>query len=132
MHWNGVNIVDIARDFLNSNGAPKRTDVVVKPQEAVKPQVNSDFAESLRAAVSDLNGCSQRGLAERFDSTNGASSLLMPFGGRRQLTPIKAMASRVPVEGGESETASVMAYGFDPVVSTASPYRGAYLAGLSY
>ena len=128
MHWNGRIIVDVSREFLNSNGAPKHTDVVVEKQTR-EPSVGwLDFPKALRDAVSDLNGCSQRGLAERFDSTNGASSLLMPFGGSRQLTPAQAMASRVPVEGGESDTASVMAYGFDPVISERSPYRGAYLA----
>ncbi len=128
MHWNGADIVDIARDFLNSNGAPKHTDVVVSAQDKADAAVEPDFAEGMRAMASDLNLCSQRGLAERFDSTNGASSLLMPFGGARQLTPIQAMASRIPVEGGESDTASVMAYGFDPTVSEKSPWRGAYLA----
>ena len=128
MHWNGRDIVDIARSFLNSNGAPKRTDVVVEKQEKTPSVDRPDFLKAMRDAVSDLNGCSQRGLAERFDSTNGASSLLMPFGGKRQLTPAQAMASRIPVEGTESDTASVMAYGFDPVISEMSPYRGAYLA----
>ncbi len=128
MNWNGVNIVNIARDFLNSNGAPKHTDVTVAKQDKADAAVKTGFAEGMRAMASDLNLCSQRGLAERFDSTNGASSMLMPFGGARQLTPIQAMASRVPVEGGESDTASVMAYGFDPFISEKSPYRGAYLA----
>ena len=128
MHWNGRTIVDVAREFLNSNGAPKHTDVAVKAQDKGQKPVNVGFAEGLRAMASDLNLCSQRGLSERFDSTNGASSLLMPFGGRRQLTPIQAMASRVPVEGAESGTASVMAYGFDPEISEKSPWRGAYLA----
>ncbi len=128
MNWNGVNIVNIARDFLNSNGAPKHTDVTVAKQDKADAPVKAGFAEGMRAMASDLNLCSQRGLAERFDSTNGASSMLMPFGGARQLTPIQAMASRVPVEGGESDTASVMAYGFDPFISEKSPYRGAYLA----
>jgi len=128
MHWNGADIVNISRAFLNSNGAPKRTDAHVAAHAAVKSPEKPEFAAGMRAVVSELNGCSQRGLAERFDSTNGASSLLMPFGGRRQLTPAQAMASRIPVEGGESETASVMAYGFDPFVSEANPWRGAYLA----
>ncbi len=128
MHWNGRTIVDVAREFLNSNGAPKHTNVCVKAQDKAQATLQMDFTEGMKAAVSDLNTCSQRGLAERFDSTNGASSLLMPFGGSRQLTPAQAMASRVPVEGGESDTASVMAYGFDPCVSEKSPWRGAYLA----
>jgi len=128
MRWNGVSIVNVSREFLNSNGAPKHTDVVVEAQQKADRPVEKGFAEGMRDAVSDLNLCSQRGLSERFDSTNGASSLLMPFGGARQLTPIQAMASRIPVEGGESDTASVMAYGFDPFISEKSPWRGAYLA----
>ncbi len=128
MRWNGADIVNVAREFLNSNGAPKRTDVRVARQDKADAPVKRGFAEGMRAMASDLNLCSQRGLAERFDSTNGASSLLMPFGGARQLTPIQAMASRIPVEGGESDTASVMAYGFDPFISEKSPWRGAYLA----
>ncbi|MBQ8111280.1 MAG: phosphoribosylformylglycinamidine synthase [Clostridia bacterium] len=128
MHWNGADIVNVSREFLNSNGAPKRTAARVRAHAAPRAAEKPAFAAGMRALVSDLNLCSQRGLSERFDSTNGASSLLMPFGGARQLTPIQAMASRVPVEGGESQTASVMAYGFDPVVSEANPWRGAYLA----
>ena len=128
MQWNGAVIVDVARDFLNSNGAPKHADVRVCAQDKQDILKIGDFVQQMRDMASDLNLCSQRGLAERFDATNGASSLLMPFGGRRQLTPIQAMASRVPVEGGESDTASVMAYGFDPHISEKSPYRGAYLA----
>ncbi len=128
MHWNGAEIVNVSREFLNSNGAPKRTVAHVTGQDKSDAPVQTGFAEGMRAMASDLNLCSQRGLAERFDSTNGASSLLMPFGGARQLTPIQAMASRIPVEGGESDTASVMAYGFDPAVSEKSPWRGAYLA----
>ena len=128
MRWNGVEIVNVSREFLNSNGAPKRTDVCVEAQDKADAPAKAGFAEGMRAMASDLNLCSQRGLSERFDSTNGASSLLMPFGGVRQLTPVQAMASRIPVEGGESDTASVMAYGFDPFVSEKSPWRGAYLA----
>ena len=128
MRWNGVEIVNVSRAFLNSNGASKRTDVVVEAQDKSDARAVRGFVEGMKAMASDLNLCSQRGLSERFDSTNGASSLLMPFGGARQLTPIQAMASRIPVEGGESDTASVMAYGFDPFISEKSPWRGAYLA----
>ena len=128
MHWNGRTIVDIARDFLNSNGAPKSAKVRVAEQRPAAEQTTVGFSERMREIVSDLNQCSQRGLAERFDSTNGAASLLMPFGGERQLTPVQAMASRISIQGKESDTASVMAYGFDPYVSEQSPYRGAYLA----
>ena len=134
MRWNGDVIVDIDRAFLNSNGAPKRASARVpayKPTEVgnggEKP-TEVGFARRMEQLVSDLNHCSQRGLVERFDSTNGACSLLMPFGGRRQLTPVQAMASRIPVRGAQSDTASAMAFGFDPFVSERSPYRGAYLA----
>ena len=128
MRWNGRTIVDVSRDFLNSNGAPRHADVTVTPGGRYAARMPVNFTEGMRAMASDLNLCSRRGLCERFDSTNGAGSLLMPFGGARQLTPIQAMASRIPVEGGESETASVMAYGFDPHLSDANPWRGAYLA----
>ena len=128
MHWNGRTIVNIARDFLNSNGAPKSAKAKVVEQKSVSGQNAVGFADAMRTTVADLNQCSQRGLAERFDSTNGAASLLMPFGGERQLTPVQAMASRISIQGKESDTASVMAYGFDPFVSEQSPYRGAYTA----
>lgn len=130
MRWQGRTIVEISRDFLNSNGAPKRTSVNVPEAQAAncgKTQ-NVSFANAMRKWVGDLNHCSQRGLAERFDSTNGAASLMMPFGGARQLTPAQVMASRISVEGRESETASVMSYGFDPYETEKNPYRGAYKA----
>ena len=130
MRWNGRVIVDISRDFLNSNGAPKQATALVETQRALA-ETEPDFAEGLRAMTGDLNMCSRRGLCERFDSTNGAMSLLMPFGGRRQLTPAQAMASLLPVRGAESKTASVMAYGFDPFVMEKSPYTGAYLSVVS-
>ena len=144
MHWNGAMIVDIDRAFLNSNGAPKRASARVPAQKPTEfcglegrmsatidthqKQTSVCFADQMETLVSDLNHCSQRGLSERFDSTNGACSLLMPFGGRRQLTPIQAMASRIPVRGAQTDTATAMAYGFDPFESERNPYRGAYLA----
>ena len=128
MHWNGKTIVNIEREFLNSNGAPKSARAHVVEQNNATKQTEVSFVDAIKQTVVDLNQCSQRGLVERFDSTNGASSLLMPFGGVRQLTPVQAMASRISVQGKESDTASVMAYGFDPYVSEQSPYRGAYLA----
>ena len=130
MRWNGRVIVDISRDFLNSNGAPKQATALVETQRTLV-ETEPAFAEGLRAMAGDLNMCSRRGLCERFDSTNGAMSLLMPFGGKRQLTPAQAMASLLPVRGAESKTASVMAYGFDPFVMEKSPYIGAYLSVVS-
>ena len=92
MRWNGRVIVDVSREFLNSNGAPKQATALVEAQKALLEEEPA-FADGLRAMAGDLNMCSRRGLCERFDSTNGAMSLLMPFGGKRQLTPAQAMAS---------------------------------------
>ena len=128
MEWNGKKIVDISRDFLNTNGAPKHTDIKVAAPRAVEAEVIGSFADNMGKTVSDLNVCSKRGLSERFDSTIGAASLLMPFGGRNQLTPIQAMAHRLPLDHGRTDACSFMAWGYDPAVMEASPFRGAYLA----
>ncbi len=126
MVWNGNKIVDISRDFLNSNGASKYTDVKVSKKERKEfRKVNKDFASDMKALVSDLNVCAQKGLTERFDSTIGASSVFLPFGGKRQLTPSQVMAAKIPVDNGVSKTASVMAYGFNPYISSADPFVGA-------
>lgn len=185
MHWNGNKIVDVSRDFLNSNGAEKHIDVapaapgdwestsfygkavakleaeakaaaeaeagvagetvaagadaqvageavdaadanaeVVEQPEVRKPS----FAELYAEVAQDLNTCSKRGLSERFDSTIGAGTVLMPFGGHNQLTPIQAMVHKIPLEKGHTDDVSLMAWGFNPFVSSASPYHGAYLA----
>ena len=129
MEWNGRTIVDMSRDFLNSNGAPKYADAHVEPQAAYVPaQSDAPFAQRMLELAGDLNFCSRRGLSERFDSTNGACSLLMPFGGKYQKTPAQVMASLVPLPDKNADTASVMSYGFHPCLSEKSPYRGAYLA----
>ena len=131
MRWQGKTIVELSREFLNSNGAPKTakaTIVGVEQTECGGKQTEVGFKIGMRELLGDLNHCSQRGLVERFDSTNGAASLMMPFGGSRQLTPAQVMASRISVEGRESETASVMSYGFDPFETEKNPYRGAYKA----
>ena len=128
MSWRGKRIVDLPRGFIQSNGAERRTSVTVSRGEEYGAARPSSFAEGLRAAVSDLNVCSKRGLCERFDSTVGANSVLMPFGGRHQRTPAQAMAAKFPLTRGETNTCSVMAWGFDPFQSSASPYDGAYLA----
>ena len=128
MRWNDRVIVDISRDFLDSNGASKSASARVERQLPLEDRRPADFEKALKDLVQDLNVCSRRGLVERFDATNGASTLLMPFGGARQLTPAQGMASLIPLEEGESATCSAMAYGFNPYVSEKSPYRGAYLA----
>ena len=128
MHWNGNVIVDISRDFLNSNGAEKHVNVTVEPQLALETEISGGFEENLKKTASDLNMCSKRGLAERFDSTIGAGSVVMPFGGKYQKTPAQAMIQKISVEKQHTDDCSFMAWGFDPFVSEKSPYRGAYLA----
>ncbi|NLW73662.1 MAG: phosphoribosylformylglycinamidine synthase [Clostridiales bacterium] len=128
MRWNGKTIVDVSREFLNSNGAPKHTTVAVTtPQPYDRPKVD-DFASGMKALMSDLNVCSKQGLSERFDSTIGAGTVLMPFGGRYQATPIQAMVHKISVEQGHTDDCSLMSWGFNPFISERSPYHGAYLA----
>lgn len=129
MHWRGKKIVDLSRAFLASNGAEKHITVEVGPQAVqIKPVPGSSIAEKLQNLVTDLNVCSKKGLVERFDSTIGAATVLMPFGGNTQLTPAQAMAAKLPVLGGETNTCSGMAYGFNPYISEQDQYTGAYLA----
>ena len=129
MTWKGRAIVDLSRAFLNSNGAEKHARVRV-PDAQVR-NVSFDgvtFAEKLESLVGDLNICSKKGLSERFDSTIGAGTVLMPFGGRYQLTPNQTMVAKLPVLEGETATVSGMSYGFHPQVMAQSPYEGAYLS----
>ena len=127
-NWNGVAIVDLSREFLNSNGAERHADVHVLPGTVWQPQwAGSTFAEKLENLVGDLNVCSQKGLGERFDSTIGASTVLMPYGGKYQLTPTMAMAAKLPVDG-ETTTCSGMAWGYNPYLMSANQYVGARLA----
>jgi len=123
MLWRGRTIVDIARDFLNTNGAKKRARVRVAGISEL-PGITFTDLESL---VTDLSCCSQEGLAQRFDSSIGAGSVLMPFGGKFQKTPEQAMAALLPAFG-NTEDCSVMAFGFDPFLSDADPFRGAQAA----
>ncbi len=129
MKWNGDVIVNISRDFLNSNGAVKHADASVEPLPipSCPPPAGETFAEKLLALAADLNHCSQKGLSERFDSTIGAATVVMPFGGKHQLTPNQALVMKLPVDG-ETSTCSGMAFGFDPYISEQNPYAGAYLA----
>ncbi len=128
MRWKGKVIVDISRDFLNSNGAVKRTNIRAKKAQQQTEELYTGFTEGMKAVCDDLNSCSRRGLAERFDSTIGAGTVLMPFGGKYQLTPTQAMAAKIPVLNGSTTTASVFAYGFNPYISEANPYAGSYNA----
>ena len=128
MHWNGKTIVDISREFLNSNGAEKHIDITLSAPESIEKNVGNDFAEEYKALAEDLNICSKRGLSERFDSTIGAGTVLMPFGGKNQLTPIQAMVQKISVEQKHTDDCSVMSWGYNPFVTEKSPYHGAYLA----
>ena len=131
MNWNGKTIVDISRDFLNSNGAPKHTVITPAASRPVTelPKTGAkDFETLLKETAADLMACSRRGLSERFDSTIGAGTVLMPFGGKNQLTPIQAMVQKISLEKGHTDDCSLMAWGYDPVLTSFSPYHGAYLA----
>ncbi len=128
MSWNGKTIVDISRDFLNSNGAEKHVNVETAKPSCYKKEEVKDFVKGYVDLASDLNVCSKRGLAERFDSTIGAGTVLMPFGGKYQQTPPQAMVNLVSVEKGHTNTVSYMAWGGNPYVAEKSPYHGAYLA----
>ena len=128
MVWNGKTIVNLSRDFLNSNGAPKYTDIEVPDPATEIPNMLEDTPDGWEALMSNLNVCSQKGLVEKFDSTIGAGTVLMPFGGKYQLTPNQAMAAKIPVLKGETNTCSLMGWGFNPVISEKSPYHGAMMA----
>ena len=128
MNWNGKTIVDISREFLNSNGAEKHTDVAVPDVKVSYSTGRKNTSADWEGMVTDLNICSQRGLVQRFDSTIGGATVLMPFSGKTQQTPVQAMAAKLPVLNAKTDTTSIMAWGFDPAVSTQSPYHGAVCA----
>ena len=125
MNWQGRTIVDLSRTFLDTNGADKHTAVTVEKKD--RAGLGANDTRSLREMAASLKSASRRGLSERFDSTIGAGSVLMPFGGKTQRTPAQAMAALLPVlPGQETEDCSVMAWGFDAEQMTVDPYVGAY------
>ncbi len=128
MHWNGKTIVDLSREFLNSNGAEKHIDIVAAKPEPFARKAEGDFSAQMKTLATDLNVCSRRGLVERFDSTIGAGSVTMPFGGKTQSTPAQLMVNKISVEAADTDTCSFMAWGYNPFISEKSPYHGAYLA----
>ncbi|SNX52678.1 phosphoribosylformylglycinamidine synthase [Thermoanaerobacterium sp. RBIITD] len=135
MIWKGNTIVDISRDFLNTNGVTQETDVVVKCpddnsyfENAYKRIVGNDIKELWLRNLEDLNVCSQIGLSERFDSTIGAATVLMPFGGIYQNTPSEGMAAKIPVLNGDTSTGTLMAFGYNPKLAKWSPFHGAVYA----
>ena len=130
MRWRGKRILDLPRSFIQSNGAERHAKVLCASPRPYAPEAPDGFVRGMRAVAADLNACSRRGLCERFDSSVGANSVLSPFGGRRQRTPAQAMVAKIPLTGGHNDTSacSAMAWGFDPFLSSASPYDGAYMA----
>ena len=128
MHWKGQVVADLSRAFLNTNGAEKHAEAHVEKPQDFQKAVPADFAAGMTELAGDLNVCSRRGLSERFDSTIGAGTVLMPFGGKHQLTPIQAMVQKISVEEKHTDDCSLMAWGFNPYLSEKSPYHGAYLA----
>ncbi len=128
MIWNGNTIVDISREFLNSNGAEKHIDITPEAPQDYERIIEGGFKENMEHLANDLNACSKRGLSEQFDSTIGAGTVLMPFGGKHQLTPIQAMVQKISVEKKHTDDCSVMSWGYNPFITEKSPFHGAYLA----
>ena len=133
MKWRGTPIVDISRAFLDTNGAQQvKSAFIAKPDEAgyFHPVQIKSVKETWLKTMEDLNNCSQQGLSERFDSTVGAGTVLMPFGGAYQKTPTDGMVAKFPVRKGETDSASFMTHGYDPALATWSPFHGAVYAVL--
>ena len=136
MYWRGDKIVDLSREFLDSNGISQSTNAIISVNENESEFTNTTFAKDelnkLDKAwyknLENLNVCSQKGLAERFDSTIGRGTVLMPFGGKNQITPTEGMVAKIPVLHGDTTTASVMASGYNPRVACWSPFHGGMYA----
>jgi phosphoribosylformylglycinamidine synthase len=139
MFWRGQTIVDISREFLDTNGVEQTTKVTVAAPEPaanyfkqnaaeLAAALNGDLKTAWRVNLARLNVCGQKGLGERFDGTIGAGTVLMPFGGKHQLTPAESMAAKLPVLSGETTTGTLMAFGYNPVLSKWSPFHGALYA----
>ncbi len=128
MFWNGKAICDISRDFLNSNGAEKHISIEAAAPECPMKKIEGSFTDNMMSLAEDLNVCSKRGLSERFDSTIGAGTVLMPFGGKYQHTPIQAMVQLVSTEKGHTDDCSVMSWGYNPFYTEKTPFHGSYMA----
>jgi len=128
MYWNGKAICDIKRDFLNSNGAEKHIEIEAATVKRIEKEIPESFEAGVMAVAGGLNTCSKRGLSERFDSTIGRGTVLMPFGGKHQRTPIQAMVHKISMEKAYTDDVSYMSWGYNPDLSSASPYHGAYCA----
>ncbi len=152
MYWRGKVIVDLSREFLNTNGTVKKANAKIDKPEGLEEYFNGQVklgkreqtqnaqnciktngencnkVELWKSVVSDLNCCSQKGLVERFDSTIGAGTVFMPFGGKYQLTPIESMCAKIPTLHGYTNSGTAMSYGYDPYLSEISPFHGAVFA----
>ncbi|MGC5813733.1 phosphoribosylformylglycinamidine synthase [Clostridium perfringens] len=129
MNWKDKTIVDIKRSFLDTNGAKQEISLKVKSPSVYPYEIkNCDVKEEWLKSLRNLNVCSQKGLIERFDSTIGGGTVLMPLGGKYQLTPAEGMAAKIPVLGGESKDASLMTYGFNPYLGVWSPFHMAFFS----
>jgi phosphoribosylformylglycinamidine synthase len=134
--WRGQEILNISREFLDTNGVMEECDILVRqPEEydyyriyGIKKNESVDLRRHWSENLRDLNVAAQKGLVERFDSTIGSGTVLMPFGGKHQMTPTEGMVSKIPLITGETDTCTIMAHGFDPYLSTWSPYHGAQYA----
>ncbi len=132
--WRGKKIVDLSRRFIDTNGAHQETTVQVELPQGEQPRANvkeDDAKTTWLNILSDLNVCSQKGLVEMFDSSIGAGSVLMPYGGRTQTTPAQSMVAQIPMLKGKTDAVTVMSYGFDPYLSSWSPFHGAVYAVIS-
>ncbi len=131
MYWRGKKVVDLTRDFINTNGATKETTASIPAFEQTDKinytvQANgASMKEKWTNMLKDLNVCSQKGLVERFDSTVGAGTVFMPYGGKYQLTPSQSMVATLPTENGNTYTGTVMAHGYNPMIASVSPFHGA-------
>ena len=132
LRWRGKEIVNISRAFLDTNGAHQETDVTVsmpkKEESFFASKEVTDVKEKWLSMLADLNVCSQKGLVEMFDSSIGAGSVVMPYGGKNQLTEVQTMVAKVPVAKGNTDAVTMMSYGFNPYLSSWSPYHGAVYA----
>jgi phosphoribosylformylglycinamidine synthase len=132
LHWNGKTIVNISREFINTSGVRQKTKVAVEsiPENILDPLpiCGSGLEEQVYNRLADLNVASQKGMIENFDATIGASTVLMPFGGKYQLTETQAGVQKLPVRKGVTETASILSFGYNPFISERSPFHGAQFA----
>ncbi|MBQ6725047.1 MAG: phosphoribosylformylglycinamidine synthase [Bacteroidales bacterium] len=134
--WRGKEIVNLSRAFINTNGAHQETDISVAMPDDKQNYFDGnakgcDIRKIWLDTLGDLNVCSQKGLIEMFDSSIGAGTVVMPFGGKTQMTPTQSMVAKIPVLNGNTPAVSIMSYGFDPYLSTWSPYHGAVYAVVS-